>query len=281
MDILSAVVAGIIQGLTEFLPVSSSGHLAIYHILFGNNAADGGVAFDVFLHLGTLIAVCAVYRKDIAGLIRGAFGGLYKIILIKPAKNGFTHNEKLSFFVIIATLPLVVIALLGADEWADAMSRRLSLIGAALILNGFVLLLSERVGKGSKALSDMKAKHALCTGMCQAFAIVPGLSRSGSTVCGGLLQGFEREQAVKFSFLISIPAIAGANILKLPDLIGSGAFGDGAAVYVSGLTAAALSGLAAIKLLTHTVKKAKLRYFSYYCFITGVTAVICEIFIVK
>ncbi len=281
MDILSAVVAGIIQGFTEFLPISSSGHLALYHIFFGYPISGDRIAFDVFLHLGTLLAVCAVYRKDVIDVIRGFFTGIYKIIRIKPAKNGFDKNEKLAFFIAAATLPLVIAAIIGADGWADAMSRRLFVVGAALILNGFILLLSEHAGKGSKTLSDMKTKNALCVGLCQAIAVVPGLSRSGSTVSSGLLQGFDRESAVKFSFLISIPAIAGANILKLPDLIGSGAFGDGAAVYISGIVSAALSGFAAIKLLTYTVKKAKFRYFSYYCFIIGVTAVICEIFTVK
>ena len=279
MDILSAVIAGIIQGFTEFLPVSSSGHLSIYHILFASSDVIDQTAFDVFLHLGTLFAVCAVYRRDVSDLIRGCFTGLRRLIRIKNAKNGFLNNEKLVFFTVIATLPLVFAALIGADGWADKMSRSLCLIGAALILNGFVLLLSEHVGKGSKTLAEMKTKNALCVGICQMFAVVPGLSRSGSTVCGGLLQGFKREDAVKFSFLISIPAIAGANILKLPGLFGSGAFSANAAVYLSGFISAAVSGFAAIKLLTYTAKKARLRYFSYYCLTLGAFAVIYEIFI--
>ena len=276
MDILSAVIAGIIQGATEFLPVSSSGHLALFHAFFGQNDFYDQVAFDVFLHLGTLIAVCAVYRKDVIGLIKGCFTGVYKLISGKY-RCGYTEYERLAFFVAFATLPLVLLALTGADGAVDVVSLHPVIVGAALITNGFVLLLTEKSGAGGRGLSEMRPRHALMIGLCQAAAIIPGLSRSGCTVCGGSVQRFDRDSAVKFSFLISVPAIAGANVLKLPDVIGSGEFTGNTAVYICGFAAAAISGFCAVKLFLLAVRKAKLRCFSFYCFALGAAAVIYEI----
>ena len=276
MDILSAVIAGIIQGATEFLPVSSSGHLALFHAFFGHDDSYGQVAFDVFLHLGTLIAVCAIYRKDVLGLIKGCFTGVCKLVCGK-ARFGFTEYERLAFFVAFATLPLVLLALTGADGAVEAMSLHPVLIGAALITNGFVLLLAEKLGKGSLDLSAVRTRDALLIGLCQAAAVVPGLSRSGCTVAGGLARRFDRDLAVRFSFLISVPAIAGANVLKLPEVIGSGAFAGNTAVYICGFAAAAVSGFCAIKLFLLAVRKAKLCYFSFYCFALGAAAVLYEI----
>ncbi len=276
MDILSAVIAGIIQGATEFLPVSSSGHLALFHAFFGHSDSYGQLAFDVFLHLGTLTAVCAVYRKDVIGLIKGCFTGVCKFICGK-ARRGFTEYEKLAFFVALATLPLVLLALTGADAAAEAMCLHPVIVGAALITNGFILLLTEKTGAGRRDLSAMRPRHALIIGLCQAAAIIPGLSRSGCTVSGGSVQRFDRGSAVRFSFLISVPAIAGANVLKLPDVIESGAFADNSAVYICGFAAAAISGFCAIKLFLLAVKKAKLCYFSFYCFALGAAAVLYEI----
>ena len=275
MDILSAVIAGIIQGATEFLPVSSSGHLSLFHAFFGASDVYDHVAFDVFLHLGTLIAVCAVCRKDVVGMIRGCFTGAGKLVCGK-ARQGFTEYERLALYTVIATLPLVLLALTGADDAVGAMSLHPALIGAALILNGFVLYASEKLCKGEKTLPDMKPKHALIIGLCQAAAVIPGLSRSGATTSGGLVQNFDRDSAVRFSFLISLPAIIGANALKLPDVIASGSFAENTAVYICGFAAAALSGFCAIKLFVFTAKKAKLRYFAYYCFALGAAAVAFE-----
>lgn len=277
MDILSAIMAGIIQGATEFLPVSSSGHLALYRAFSGADFDGAGVAFDVFLHLGTLFAVCAVYRKDVSKLIRGCFSGLGKLIRGK-AGHGFDEYERLAFYVFVATLPLALLALLGADDAVEAASLHPAVIGAALICTGFVLLFSEKAGGGMKTLSEITLKSALAVGVCQAAAIMPGLSRSGCTVSGGLLNKFDRESAVRFSFLISIPAIIGANVLKLPAAVSDGAFSDNVIYYITGFVSSALSGFLSIKLLVFITKKAKLSYFSYYCFALGAFAVIYEIF---
>lgn len=280
MDILSAVIAGIIQGATEFLPVSSSGHLSLYHFFTGTSVSGHYVTFDVFLHLGTLAAVCTVYGKDLCGLIRGYFTGFAKLICGK-AKLGFCDNEKLAFFVAAATVPLVLAALIGADDAAEAMSLHPCIVGAALILNGFILLFSEKTGKTGKTLSLINMKNALFVGLCQAFAVVPGLSRSGCTVSGGLSQGLDRESAVKFSFLISVPAIIGANILKLPEVAAEGIRDESLRAYIFGFAAAAVSGFLSIRLLLYTAKKAKLAFFSYYCFALGAFAIISEIINIK
>ncbi len=273
MDLLFAILYGLIQGITEFLPISSSGHLNIAQNIFKlENLEASDMTFDILLHLATLIAVFIVYWRDIFALVPAFFTMLCKVFRGKFKLSEYTDSERFAIFIIIATLPLVAAAFL--KDTIAALCDSTKIIGAILIFNGFVLFISDRLAKGEKVISQVKPINALAVGLCQLCAIVPGLSRSGSTITGGLTQGFSRELAVKFSFILSIPAIIGANIFSVPDIIANPIQTADIGIYIAGMAAAAISGIAAMKLLMYISKKSNFRYFSYYCWAVGLIAVI-------
>ncbi len=272
MSIWEAIFYGIIQGLTEFLPVSSSGHLAMLQNITGFGDGMDTVAFNVLLHLGTLVAVAIVYYKDIFGLIKSFFTLCAKIFHGNFKMSEYAMHEKLVIYIIIGTLPLVPMMLI--EDYLDMVSGYLVVVGALLIFNGLVLMISDRLARGNKTLDEMKPKNALLIGLCQAFALLPGISRSGSTITGGLLNGLERPDAVRFSFLLSIPAILGASVLKLPALFADIPNPQTLAIYLTGAIVSAIVGVCAIKLLSLISKKSNFRVFSYYCFAVGAFAVI-------
>ncbi len=276
MSIWEAIFYGIIQGLTEFLPVSSSGHLAMLQNILGFGEDMDAVAFNVLLHLGTLIAVFAVYYKDIFGLVKAFFSLCGKLFHGKFKMSGFALHEKLVIYIILGTLPLV--PMLMIEDYLDMVSGYLVIVGALLIFNGLVLMISDKLSRGNKTLDEMKPKNALLIGLCQAVALLPGISRSGSTITGGLLNGLERPDAVRFSFLLSIPAILGASVLKLPDFFADIPDGRTLAVYLAGAAVSAVVGICAIKLLGYISKKSNFRVFSYYCFAAGAFAVVWSFF---
>ncbi len=273
MSVVSAIVYGIIQGLTEFLPVSSSGHLALAHGIFGAANLDTDYfTFDILLHLATLVAVLIVYRADIFPLVPAFFRLIGKVCRGKFRLAEYDERERMLVYLIIATLPLI--AAVFFNDKVEALGGYVKIVGGILILNGVVLFLSDRIAKGNKDLSDVKPKNALVVGLCQLCAIFPGLSRSGSTITGGRLCGFSREFAVKFSFILSIPAILGANIFKIPDLINTPVPATDIPAYLVGMLAAGVTGVFAMKLLAYVSKKSNFRIFSYYCVIVGILAVI-------
>ena len=276
MSALEAVFFGIIQGLGEFLPISSSGHLAFFHNIFATE--ENRMSFDILLHLGTLAAVCIVYYKDIWELICAFFSLIGKIFREKFRFRNIklSKNEKFFVMLLVALIPLVIGALVedaveivGAYTWA---------IGILWIFNGLLLYFSDRIAAKRKALtaedSDKNKNifNALKVGCCQLLAIFPGISRSGMTITGGLLCGFDREYAVKFSFILSVPAILGANILSIGDF--TAIESSQIVPYICGMVAAMLSGLLAIKLLSYISKKKNFRIFSVYCILIGIVAVI-------
>lgn len=270
MKIITAVIYGIVQGLTEFLPVSSSGHLSLLQNIFG---ADGesSLAFTVLLHLGTLAAVVIAYRNDVWELIKGFFS-LLKKLFTGHIKDGLTSGERLLVMLIVATLPLIPGAILS--DKVEVLSGMSWLIGIFLILNGGVLWLADKLAEGTRTIETAGWRQALTVGLIQLFGVMPGISRSGSTITGGLFAGFCRKDAVRFSFLLSIPAILGANVLKLPELISDPTFAENALPYLCGVLAAALSGFAAIKLLQYMASTKKMSVFSLYCIAIGVAAII-------
>ncbi len=273
MSIVSAILFGIIQGLTEFLPVSSSGHLAIAHGLFGTANPDTDYfTFDILLHLATLVAVLIVYRKDIFPLVPAFFRLIGKMFRGKFRLSEYDDHEKMLVYLILATLPLAAAVFL--NDKVEALTQYVKIVGGILVVNGVVLFLSDRIGKGNKELSEVKPKNALAVGLCQLCAILPGLSRSGSTITGGRFCGFTREFAVKFSFILSIPAILGANLFKIPDVIRNPIPSADLPAYGLGMLAAAVTGILAMKLLSYVSKKSNFRIFSLYCVIVGVAAVI-------
>ncbi len=274
MTIWESIFYGIVQGLAEFLPISSSGHLAIFQSVFGTGDPDANVSFNVLLHLGTLIAVFFVYWRDIAQLICSFFTLCGKLFRGNFKFSTYSENERFVILVLIATLPLIPAALI--EGYISALSSYIIIVGVILLFNALLLFFSDRMAKGNKTLGEVKPRNALVVGLCQLLATLPGLSRSGSTITGGLTQGFERPLAVKFSFILSIPAILGACVLKLPEFFRTAA-NEGSRqllIYLAGALVAALVGVGAMKLLSYLSKKSNFRIFSYYCFAAGLFAVI-------
>ncbi len=270
MNIFLAILCGIIQGVTEFLPVSSSAHLAISQNIFGME--EVGMTFDILLHLGTLVAVFIVFYKDIFCLVPAFFTLIGKLFKGKFKLSEYNENERFLIFVIVATLPLVAAVFL--KDYVELLSGYTKIIGGILILNGIILFVSDGLKKDEITVENTKVRNALFVGLCQMMAIVPGLSRSGSTITGGLLQGFKREYAVKFSFILSIPAIIGANVFSIMDVFENPIPSTDVVPYIAGTLAAVLVGVFAMKFLLYISRKSNFRIFSYYCFAVGILAII-------
>ena len=273
MDILSAVLLGIIQGASEFLPVSSSAHLALCHSFFGMVSPDFYPGFDVMLHLATLLAVFFAYRRDMPQIIKGYFTFPYKLVKNRFSLDSLDVNERTAAFSALATVPAVIAALLGASELSDSLSYRPAAVGALLIINGILLLISDFCKEGKYTIYTVGYRHALAAGLFQALATVPGISRSGATVTASRLSGVLREDAVRLSFMMSVPAVLGAVVLKTPDLVRCQPTFDMITVYLCGCAAALAVGLCCIKFIIFISNKPRFKYFSVYCFILGAYAV--------
>ncbi len=278
MGILEAIVYGIIQGIAEFLPISSSGHLALAQNFFGTDS-DMGFAFNIALHLATLISVCVVFRKDVAMLAKGFFSLTGKLFTGK-IKKGLEFNEKLFLMLCVATLPLIPVKLLGMDDLIKGLCGYAFAIGILLIINGIMLFICDKLP--SKGVSPEKGGfwRPLGVGLVQAtMGVMPGISRSGSTISGGKILGYSKEEAVRFSFLMSIPAILGASVAELPDALNEGMSGDMLFPMLIGAVTAAVVGFFAIKLLQYLTKNKSFRFFAVYCIIIGVTAIVADLLI--
>jgi undecaprenyl-diphosphatase len=222
VDFLRAVVLGVLQGLTEFLPISSSAHLAIFPKLLGWE--DPGAAYTAVVQIGTEIAVVLYFWRDIwtigSGWVRGVFS--------RTAREA--PEWRMGWFVIIGSVPIVLLGL-ALQDLIDREFRNLWVIGTTLIVLGIVLGIAERVGRKSAAIESMTMRHAILLGLAQAGALVPGVSRSGATISMGLLLGYERAAATRYAFLLAIPAVLGAGIYKLKDIPGGeNAYGVGPTV---------------------------------------------------
>ncbi len=273
MSILEAIILGLVQGIAEFLPISSSGHLAILHNLFNMSDIEGGhLLFDVLLHFGTLLAICFMYWTDIKLMFTETvdlFTGR------NPAPSGQRRQypaARLFILIIVATLPLALI--LPVHNYIDALSGSTVYVGIALILTGCILFVSDKMAKGTKTERNMLFKDALIIGLCQCVATLPGLSRSGTTITAGIATGHDRSYAVKFSLLMSIPAVLGATVLELVDAIKTGVDASLIPAYLFGMIAAMVSGVLAIGLLKLIAKKTKFGGFAYYCWVVGVLTII-------
>ncbi len=280
MSALEAVFFGIVQGLAEFLPISSSGHLAFFHNLFENLTdleSESAFVFDILLHLGTLLAVCIVYYKDIWELILSFFSLIKKVFTTKLKEIKFSSGEKFLLMLIVAVIPLILGAVL--EGTVEFVRNYTLFIGVLWIINGGLLFFADRLSAKKVHLEKNKnLPNALKVGLCQVLAIFPGISRSGMTITGGLLCGFDREFAVKFSFILSIPAILGANILSIPDILGSTVSVSDILPFVLGVVAATFSGLAAIKILNYISRKNNFRIFSVYSVAIGILAIVLALF---
>lgn len=272
MTVIKAFILGLIQGISEFLPISSSGHLSIAGILMGMDPeAANLLSFNILLHVATLAAVFIVYREDIFEMIKAFFSMIKDIFTGKGMRLKEFLYRRLIVMLIAATIPAVFAALLLGDV---IESPALWQIGTFLIITAILLFLSEKLAGGNIQLEDMSVKRAFLVGCFQGLGTLPGISRSGSTIVGGLFCKLERKTAVKFSFLMSIPAILGALVLDIKDMLTAQTQTLSFMPVLVGMITAAVSGYFSIKLLLRLVEKSKLSYFSYYCVAAGIFAII-------
>ena len=274
MTYFSSFLMGLVQGLAEFLPISSSGHLAIAQNLLGLET-EVPVFFDVLLHLGTLLAVFVAYWKDICEIVVEFFRGVGDIVHHTTPKQ-VPPARRMILLIIVATLPLV--AVLPIHEKVQALGDNMVFVGAALVVTGFLLFACDLVRKGRKTAKNATLIDALVVGVGQAIATMPGISRSGMTITAGCFCGYERSFAVRFSFLMSIPAILGANVLSLVDAFKDGIIWTEVPMYMVGVITAAVVGYACIRLLKLIAQKGRFGAFSYYCWAVGLlTLLLCAI----
>ena len=268
MGYLEAVILGLVQGLAEFLPISSSGHLALLQNIFGVQG-DQVLFFTVLLHVGTLISVFIIYWRDICELIVELFLTIKDLCTGKGLRLAERPVRKLGVMIIVATIPTALIGLLFNDIF-NGLYLSLLAIGIGFLITGVLMFLAERMGSAHKGIEKMNFRNAVFIGVLQGIAIYPGISRSGSTLVGGLTTGLERTFAVKFAFLISIPSILGSVVLELPDAIKEGIDPQLIGPILAGMAVAAVSGFIAIKTMIQIVSKKKLSYFSYYVWALGI-----------
>ncbi len=274
MTYLTAFLLGLIQGVAEFLPISSSGHLAIAQNLLGLESA-GSVPefFDVLLHLGTLIAVFAAYWKDICEMVVEFFRGIGDLAH-RSTPSPVPPARRLILLIIVGTLPLF--AVLPIRKAVQGLGDNMVFVGAALIVTGFLLFLCDRVRKGRKTERSATWADALLVGVGQAVATLPGVSRSGMTITAGCFVGYERRFAVRFSFLLSIPAVLGANILSIGDAVKAGINGAELPMYLVGVVTAAVVGYLCIRLLKYVADKGRFGAFAYYCWAVGILTLVLQ-----
>lgn len=260
MSILEAIILGIIQGLTEFLPVSSSGHLELAKVLFGQESVgDESMLFTIVLHGATALSTVVVFRRDIADI----FVGLFK----------FEWNAETKFvtFILVSMIPVFIVGVFLKDEIEALFSGNILLVGCSLIFTALLLYSTTRIPSKEGKLTY---KRALLIGIAQAVAVLPGVSRSGSTISVALLSGLSRERAARFSFLMVLPVIFGAMILEYKDFLEAPTRTIDNYSLLFGFIAAFVAGLFACSWMIKIVKRSKLDYFAYYCLAVGLIAVI-------
>lgn len=287
MSYLSAIIMGALQGVTEFLPISSSGHLAIFSKFFKINEPDS--VFDILLHVGTLIAVFIVYWKDIVKLIAEGFGIIRDSFIntFRFASNTFSKKEtkyihvinssyrKFVMLVIVSTIPTAIIGLL-IENIIDVVKTDLLIVGICLLITACLLLISDMQTGGNKKPKNVTYSNAFVIGMCQGVATLPGISRSGTTITACLISGFDRKFAVKYSFIMSIPAILGAAVLSLKDFFADIGNCPYIGQYIVGMLVAAVVGFFSMKFLIVLIGNRKFKYFAYYCILAGIVSIVLK-----
>ena len=272
MSVGNAIVLGLVQGLTEFLPVSSSGHLSILSNLFGMTTAEGEhLFFDALLHLGTLLAIFIVYWQDIAAMAHETLG----LLNLGPAAGmNRTRNPgaRLFFMIVLATLPLLLI--LPIRGMLETLYDNNIFIGVALVLTGCLLYVGDRMTAGNKTVGGMTMLDALIIGLCQCVAVIPGLSRAGTAITAGVATGLNRDFAVKFAFLLSLPAMLATALIRFAGALRTGVDLGSIPAYLIGTAVAMVAGIVAIELLHAIAKRGKFGGFAYYCWVLGVLSII-------
>ena len=277
MSILNAIFLGFVQGVAEFLPISSSGHLAVLQNVFNlQTAEEGHMFFDVLLHFGTLISIMIVYWKDIVYIVSDTVG------LVRSSHDAFPeqHTERpgarMLLMLFFGTLPLFII--LPVHDSLEQLYYKTCFIGAAFLLNGCLLYASDRIVPGRGNVRSMGIRDALLIGCAQAVATIPGIYRSGSTITAGIATGQSRPFAMKYSLLMSIPAVLGANLLSLIKALKAGVEWSNFPAYLIGMIVSIVVGYFSIILLQRLLKKGKFGNFAYYMWGVGVVTLIASLF---
>jgi len=256
MDLFQALILGIVQGATEYIPVSSSAHLVLTPWLLG--WPDASFAFEVLVQLGTLVGVFVFFWQDIMAIVNGVVTGL-----LRREPLG-TAEARLGWLVVVATIPAVILGVLFKEYFEIAYGSP-AVAGGLLIFTAILLVAAERYGQRVKTLEQLSWLDAVIIGLWQAGAMLPGISRSGSTIGGAVLRGFNRTDAARFSFLMSIPALLGAGVIAMKDLLDSGSLGAELPAITVGFIAAAVSGYFCIRWLLHYLQRHSLYVFAGYC----------------
>ena len=269
MNLINAVILAIVQGLTEFLPVSSSGHLVLGEAILGANSFGNSIAFELVVHLGTFLAVVVLFWQDIVTLSKVFFKELFS-----PGtwSTQYEKNEEFRFSVLllIGMLPAGFIGLLLRDQISELFSQPL-MVSMALLVTGSMLLATMFFKKSDQQLSF---KHAILIGFAQALALIPGISRSGSTISIALALGIKQEQAARFSFIMVLPLIVAATIFEFMDLLQVGISQDELAVLFIGLMVSFIVGILSLKWLLALLKGGKFHYFAWYCFTIAILGIV-------
>ena len=272
MTYLMSVILGAVQGGAEFLPISSSGHLTLLQYFFGMENTDN--LFNILLHFATLLAVCVVYFQDIKDMIVEFFGLIGDLVKGKASKGNPPEARRMILLLIVGTLPLF--AVLMIKDYVEVLGNYPPFISCALLVTGMLLFTSDRFARGTKNARNATLKDVLLVGVAQGVATIPGLSRSGTTISAGMALGFDRKFAVRYSFLMSLPAVLGATILEVVDVVQSGAgIPEGMLPkYLLGMAVASVVGYCSIKLVNLLASKGKFGAFAYYCWGAGVVSLI-------
>lgn len=275
MSYIMVVVLGVIQGVAEFLPISSSGHLTLFQHFFGMSEPDN--LFNILLHFATLIAVCVYYWRDIWEMILEFFRFFGDLFSRTPSRGEPPAARRQILLLIVATLPLFLV--LPIKDKVEAVGNYPAAVSCILLLTGVVLFTSDRMAKGRKNARNTTLLDALLIGVAQGFATLPGLSRSGSTIAAGMALGLDRKFAVRFSFLMSLPAVLGATILEVKDVLEApGGLPEGMLPkYLLGMVIAGVVGYFSIRLVNLLASKGKFGAFAYYCWAAGLVFLVLSL----
>ena len=278
MNYLFSIAMGFVQGVAEFLPISSSGHLTLFQYFFSpeQNPEELDMLFTILLHFGTLISVCVYYWRDVVDMIREFFLGLADLFSRRGGHTGRPPEaRRLVLMIVVATLPLFAVLLV--KDVVDAAFTNVTFVSAALIATGFLLFFSDRMAKGRKNARTATMLDALLVGCAQAVGTLPGISRAGITISAGMLRGFDRSFAVRFSFLMSLPAVLGANILEVADAVQAGGVDTSRLpMYLVGMVVSGVVGYFAIRLVNLLANKGKFGAFAYYCWAVGIVSLVAS-----
>jgi len=272
---LMSVILGFVQGVAEFLPISSSGHLTLFQHFFGMEEPDN--LFNVLLHFATLLAVCIYYFRDVVEMVTEFFRALASLFSCKRQGGEIPEARRLVLLVIVGTLPLFAVLLI--KDYVEALGASPVFVSCALLVTGCILFLSDRMAGGRKTARTATLKDVLLVGVAQGLATVPGLSRSGCTISAGMMMGFERKFAVRYSFLMSLPAVLGATILEVKDVLEleGGLVQELLPKYLVGMVVAGIVGYFSIRLVNLLAAKGKFGAFAYYCWAAGIVALLLSL----